>query len=355
MKKVTMAGGWMKWVGGLALALALLVAGLGWLAPAGAQQALAGEAGLNMAYLPWVPNDAPPPLPEFVLRITPAGGLTASTYTPHSFQLSNNPASQLRITQVRIDLSTAAFMDMVYDPFGLAGDFVSKDVTIDYDTGVGFAGRLYDGFHDDGYDILTVGFNDFDPGEEFHFSVDVDPTSIRGVPAPGPYESGSVSGMELSGATVSVIFENGLVLTGRTWRMPGSLSGSELYLRAGLPPQPAVSVVGQPVLPATVSDPNQVVRVSGPAGQRVTVLVIEGGQFTDGLPGGGFDIDPYEANSALGAQEFTATMWGGSVDIPITLSRTHVSGGYNMILVVFKDGFGLAGPASPPIVLRLVN
>lgn len=46
---------------------------------------------------------------------------------------------------------------------------------------------------------------------------------------------------------------------------------------------------------------------------------------------------------------------GGTVDIPITLSRTHVSGGYNMILVVFKDGFGLAGPASPPIVLRLVN
>lgn len=308
---------------------------------------------LPIAYQP----AALPPLPEFVLRITPQGGINASTYSSNSFQLTNNPDSGLKITQVRIDLSTSFFMDMVYDPYGQAGDFVAKDFTIDLDQGVGFAGRSFEGFHDDGFDILTVNFTDFNPGEQFNFSVDVDPTSIRGVPAPGPGESGSVSGLELSGATITVTFEGGLVLTGQTIRIPGSNSGSQLFLRPGLSPAPSVEVVGHAGNLITVTDPNQVLRVSGPAGQRVHVLIVQGALFTQGLPGGGFDIDPYESNSALepGLQSITAYMAGNSIDIPITITKTQVEGGWNNILVYFSDRYDFTGMASTPLVLELRN
>lgn len=310
------------------------------------------------ALLPLILNPPPlPALPEFVLRITPEGGINASTYSSHSFQLTNSAGNSENVTQVRLDLSTSFFMDMVYDPNGQAGDFVAKDFTIDLDPGVGFAGRSYEGFHDDGFDILTVNFTDFNPGEQFDFSVDVDPTSIRGVPAPGPGESGSVSGLELSGATVTVTYAGGGMVTGQMIRMPGSNSGSQLFLRPGLAAAPTVEVVGVAGNMATVADPNQVLRVSGPAGQRVHVIIVQGALFTQGLPGGGFDIDPFESNSVLepGLQSLTAYMAGTTIDIPITLTRTQVEGGWNNILVFFSDTYDFTGLAAPPIVLELQN
>jgi hypothetical protein len=140
-------------------------------------------------------------------------------------------------------------------------------------------------------------------------------------------------------------------------RMPDSNSGSQLRLRPGLAVAPVVEVVGVPGNTATVSDPNQVLRVSGPAGQRVHVLIAQGALFTEGLPGGGFDIDPYESNSVLepGLQSLTAYMAGTSIDIPITLTKTQMEGGWNNILVFFSDTYDFTGRASPPIVLELQN
>jgi hypothetical protein len=293
---------------------------------------------------------------EAVLQITPNGGINASTFEPGSFVLTNLPASSTQITQVRIDLRTAALPDMVFDPFGTAGDLIAKDLEIDSDPSpVGFLDHTFDSPHDDGFDVLILNFSDFDPGEQVSFSIDVDPTSIRGAAAPGPGESGSVSGLELCGAAITVSFANSLTLTGQTFWIPGSSSGSVARLRQGLPPQPAVMVENVPAPPTTVNAPNQVIQVSGaPPWTTAVVLVIEGGLFTAGLPGGGFDIDPFEANSALQANEYRGLVNdNGQVNIPITLFRSDANSGLNHILVVLQDVYGYSGAVSSPIVLEL--
>jgi hypothetical protein len=258
---------------------------------------------------------------------------------------------------VIIDLRTAALPDLVFDPYGTAGDLVAKDVTIDSNPGVvGFTGHIYGSPHDGGFDVLALNFNNFDPGEQVAFSVDVDPTSIRGVQAPGPAESGSVSGLEMSGATVTVSFANSLILTTTTHRIAGSSSGSAALIRENLPPQPAVSIENIPSPPATVSSAGQVVQISGGSiWATAVVVVIEGGLFTAGLPGGGFDIDPYEANSAILVQEYSQIVnYDGTAEIPITLTRSNDNSGLNHILVYFKDYHGYPGPTQEAIVLEFV-
>jgi hypothetical protein len=320
------------------------------------------QAGLDpQAYLPAI--IAPPPTPEppvssveALLEITPSGGINASTYNSGAFIITNASNSTARINQVVIDLRTAAFPDMVFDPFGTAGDLVAKDVTIDSNPGVvGFTGHSYSSPHDDGFDVLTLNFNNFDPGEKIFFSVDVDPTTIRGVEAPGPAESGSVSGLELSGVTVIVSFANSLVISSNALRVPGSSSGSAALIRENLPVEPVAEIENIPSTPATVASANQVVQISGaPVWSTAVVVVIEGGLFTDGLPGGGFDIDPYEANSAIKVNEFSLLVNNdGTADIPITLTRTDDDGGLNHILVYLKDYYGYSGPASETMILEL--
>lgn len=312
-------------------------------------------ARLDPTLTPTSVPTVPPSTVEARLLITENGGINASTYVPGSFVIINESASTARIEQVRIDLRTAIFPDMVFDPYGTAGDTVAKDVEIDSDPGlVGYLGRTYGSPHDDGFDILYLNFNNFDPGESVAFSVDVDPTSIRGSSAPGPFESGSVSGLELSGATVNISFANGLELTQRTYRIPNSLSGSQALIRSGLPPAPTAEIVGVPAPPATVSEASQVVRVGGLPYSQVRVLVVEGGLFTAGLPGGGFDIDPYEDNSAVVIREYSSMTGGdGTADIPIQISRSMPEAGFNHVVVVFENYFGMRGPTSPVIVLEL--
>ncbi len=343
----------------LVLLPAILAAGFSRLKPVAGARSTWRAGGLSPSiYLPlMLQPQSVPPLPEFTLQITPEGGINASTYNANSFRLANHPDSGQRITQVRLDLSSGLFPKMVFDPYGIAGDLVAKDLAIDFDSGVGFAGHSYEGFRDDGYDILVLNFTNFDPGEQFNFSVDVDPTSIRGVGAPGPGESGSVSGLEVTGATATVSFDSGLVLAGQSYRTQNSTSGSQLTLRQGLPVRPTIEIVGVPVLPATVSGSNQVARISGPAGQYVRLLVVQGALFTAGLPGGGFNIEPYDANSALepGLQEYRVFMPGNSIDIPILLYRTQPEGGLNYITVAFENSYGMPGLVADPVVLELQN
>lgn len=320
------------------------------------------KSGLDQfAYLPAVVFPPPFPTPpassvEAYLRITPTGGINASTFNPGTFIIINEAGSSQRISEVVIDLSTAAFPDMVFDPFGTAGDQVAKDVTIDSNPAtVGFLTHFYSSPHDGGYDILTLRFNDFDPGETVAFSVDVDPTSIKGVQAPGPAESGSVSGLEMSGATVSVLFDNNLLIIGRTLPLSGSDSGSEAIIRENLPTQPFVTIENVPTTPATVASAGQVVQIAGGHPWSTAVIqIIEGGLFTAGLPNGGFDIDPYEANSAIQVNEYRQLVsYDGNIDIPVTLTKANAEGGLNHILVYFEDYHGYNGLPADPIILEL--
>jgi len=316
-----------------------------------------GQAGEEEAtlFLPLIVTpEALPPLPEAVVRIEPGGGMNGSTFTPGSFVIINPTSHEQQITEMMIDLRTAVFPDMVFDPNGLAGDVVAKDVQVDSDGSlVGYSGRSYASPHDDGFDLLILQFADFDPGEQFAFSVDVDPTSIRGTAVPGPHESGSVSGLELAGTTITVTFDDSLMLTGQTFLIPGSVSGSEALVRAGLPGSPLVTIGGIGGNTAVVTDPHQILQVTGDPKCLVHVLIIEGGLF---LEGAGFDIDPFEANSAIGVQAgITAvTNSDGQADIPISLSHTMGNeGGFNYILLVQENDYRMLGATSSPITLKL--
>ncbi|MEB3358225.1 MAG: malectin domain-containing carbohydrate-binding protein, partial [Synechococcales bacterium] len=243
--------------------------------------------------------------------------------------------------------------DIVFDPFGLAGDPVSKNLKVDSgEVETGYQSFSYFQPHAGGFDVVEILFDDFDPGETFTFSVDNDPTSIQGLPAPGPGDSGSISGLELIGSRVTVTFDDGSVLSGEPYRIADSDVGSEVLLTVAPPPEPQLAVVGLPTLPAVVSNPNQTIRVSGPSGSAVSLLHIEAALFTDN--GSGFDLDPFEANTALVVNELPATIGtAGFVDIPVTLTKSDPEAGLNYITAVIKGSEGTTSLVPAPIVLEL--
>jgi hypothetical protein len=288
------------------------------------------------------------------IEVTPTGVLNASTYATGALTITNTSASFEKIRRVRLDLRTALLRDLVFDPLGIAGDLVAKCFTADAGavaTGLVApgdpCGAPFESPHDGGYDVLALEFTDFAPGEQFAFSLDVDPTSIRGIAAPGPNESGSVSGLELAGSQVTMEFNDGAVLSGELYRVPGSLGGSQCLLRTTPIAAPSIQLLGRDSSPTVVPGAAQTVRVTGDPGHTVAVLVVEGGRFTSGVPGGGFDLDPYEANSAIALSEATAVVGpGGTVDVPVTLTHTGGDGGINLIVAARIEA-GLGGAVGP--------
>jgi hypothetical protein len=176
--------------------------------------------------------DLPEAAASATLEITPDGGLGASTFGGGSFQLSNTSEPGVQITSVSINLSTGILPDMVFDPTGSGGDATASALTANSgaaETGfVAPTDPAVDPFsqaRNGGFDVLDIAFTDFDPGEQFNFTTDVDPNNIQGVPGAGA--AGAVSGYELAGATVTITFSNGE--TARrialrrwiAWRRPG--------------------------------------------------------------------------------------------------------------------------------------
>lgn len=310
----------------------------------------------SLVYLPFLEHAASPPTVTAArLSVTPHDNLNASTFTPGAFSLHNDSPGGETIVQLRIDLRTAVLPDLVFDPYGTAGDLVAKDLQIDaMPQPVGFVGHNYLLAHDGGYDMLDLHFTDFNSGESIAFSVDVDPTSIRGAAGPGPNEAGSIAGLEMIGATITVIFAGEISVSAQLGPIPGSLSGSEAVVRADLPPMPTLSIIGVPLPPTTVTEPAQWVRVGGPAGHTVRLVVGEGGLFTNGVPGGGFDLDPYEVNSLVGVNYYSGTLnQQGFVDIPITLTRSQIDAGRNVITAALENVFEHRGGVTAPVVLDL--
>jgi hypothetical protein len=362
----------LSYAGGILLVLVLTLVLIGFPAASIASPDITmtpSATPVDQEYLPFTSDDATPtPVPTptdtpysaaAAVDVTFGKPINASTYVDRSFRVFNESLNGETLEEVRIDLSTAIFPDMVFDPHGEAGDMVAKDVTVDISVGLDFEGWTYNGPHDGGFNILILKFRNFDHGDQFAFSVDVDPTSIQGVAAPGPMESGSVGGLELVGATITATFDDGTVLVNQTYRTPddggagADHSGAVAVLRPGAPERPALEVL-EVAAPATVTDQNQTVRVSGPAGRPVIVLVVEGGIFIEGE---GFDVDRFEANSAITTREYAGVIGlDGTVDIPILLTRTTLpggEGGLNIITAVFDNHHGLRGEVTAPLVLEL--
>ena len=291
------------------------------------------------------------------ISIGPAnGGLFASTFNSGSFQVENSSPDGQMIESVSFDLSTSIFPDMVFDPVGAAGDSAFKGFTPDSGaTPTGLTTHLFEEPHDGGFDRLVVNFADFEPGELFTFSVDVDPTSITGSAPPGPNDSGSVSGLELAGTWVTLTFDDGTTLQAETWREPGSISESASVARLGLPAAPTLEIVGEPGNQVLSDSSEVVLHITGEPGANVRVLVAEGGLFVEGVPGGGFDIDPFEANTLLGVVEHTATLGpDGSLDLPVSLENSESGGGLNHLVCVLEGEDGTTGALSNVIVAEIL-
>ncbi len=295
---------------------------------------------------------------EAFIIITPSGGIDASTYGNGTMQISNNSVNAVRISAVSLDLSSALFPDIVFDPVGLAGDVVAK--CLSSNSGAAATGYLapadpcvdpFFGPHDGGYDGANLAFSEFDPGETFTFSVDIDPTSIQGGSTSGA--AGSVSGLEMTGAVVIVDFDNGETITSTLFRTPASTSGGENIFKAGSPPAPGIAILGIPGPPAIVANPNQIVRLSGTPGSTIRLFRVEGELELVAAPG--FDLDPFEANTAVILEEFTTVLNGsGIADVPVILtSNTTAALNHFVAAVQDDDGSGRMSPASDVIVLEL--
>ncbi len=290
---------------------------------------------------------------QATMVIDPGGNINeSSTYGYGSFNLSNESTNGQKITRMRLDISSAIMPDSVFDPYGLAGDPIGKDFTLD-NGNVGVTSNTWFAPNGGGFDTLEVTFDDFQPGETLRFSADIDPTNVKGAPDPGPNHSASISGMDLTGAHLRVEFDDGSVQEGTLFRSPGSDTGSRGTVFTGAPPEAEIEVVGV-CSPAILSNANQTVTVYGPQGYGVRLIVVESAFYLQGVPNGGFDIDPFEYNTALSITEHTATIDGsGSAQIPVTLTNSGQDAGYNVISAVLVDAQGNEGPVSQTLVLQL--
>jgi len=266
------------------------------------------------------------PTPEALIEVNPGGDLFASTFTGGSFQIHNT--GEADIVSMTLDLSTAWMMDVVFDPEGTAGDAAGKCLTVDSGgAATGFVAPSdpctdpFSVFHngtdaDDGYDVLTVNFTDFNPGESFTFSADLDPTSIKDATDTG--DAGAISGFEIIGASVSVEFSGGVVLDSNLYD-EGSLGGSAATMTTNEAPAPTIDMQGVTV-PTVLSEAGQTVLISGTPGANFSILQPVARLYLDENTPGGYDIDPFESNEALAKTLYSGTFDGsGNASVPVTL------------------------------------
>jgi hypothetical protein len=299
----------------------------------------------------------------------------ASTFTSESLVVTNTSTAGEQIAAVAIDLADgpAMFPDLVFDPVGGAGDTQGKEVTLDSVTGIVVlaAPPSYGKPLGGGFSTATVtfpvdegdaeAFGPLGPGSAARFSFDVDPTSIQGT-APEPVPAAApVSGAELHGATVAVTFSDGSILAGDLVLTPGTDNSSHLTLAPGEPlARPALARAGGRAAPAVAFDPAQQIVVSGPAGASGVMVVAEGHLNVVDAPGGGTDLDPFEANTAAAITEVPFTIGAdGTATVAVTLSDTPgqqpllpLVSGINYLTAYLKDG-ERTGPVSDPLVIRL--
>lgn len=223
----------------------------------------------------------PTPVPGAEMTVNAGGGIGASTYTGGSFVLTNS--GDVDITGMEIDLSTSFLntpnSQMVFDPTGQAGDSASKALEIDSDGGTGAvaSGTFGGGSDEDGYDTLATTFSDFDPGETVTFSVDIDPTSIKDASTTG--DAGSVSGLEMAGATVTIDYADGSQKVGQLFG-DGSAGGSMIVLDEDQPAAPTLTLNGEAGTVATDTT-TPTLDITGPAGATVQVMAVVAGLGND--------------------------------------------------------------------------
>ena len=301
--------------------------------------------------------------PSASIKVTPTGTLGESTFNGGSLSVENLSGGGTQISTVTFDLTNSLFLDMVFDPTGAAGD--QGALCLNPDGGATETGFIapndpcVDPFSvpkDGGFLQMTFSFNDFDPSETFTFSVDVDPTSIQGNQGVG--DAGSVGGVEMIGSAITVAFSNETVVTNDLFYLLESDGGAEAIVTETPLEAPTIELEGAPEVEAqSVTGFQQNILVTGPVGAQVRLFQIDGRLNLEGS--NGFDIDPFEANEAIGVVDtYTETIGAdGTVLIPVTLDRSFFggafTGGLNHFMAALEGTF--FGRTSNRLVLELEN
>lgn len=273
---------------------------------------------------------------------------SSSTNTSGAFQVENLSTGGVKITSLTINTGTAMLPDIVFDPAGTAGDPDGKAFQLDSFSGSGTPVHSFESPHDgvgseDGYEVLRVTCGpsvDFGPGDTMTFSADIDPTSVKGAAGPGPEHSASISGLEMIGATVTVTFSDGTVRSVRTAGITGPSNTNKTsmaLLAADNLDTPGISVPGQTSPFTTATQPT--VRISGPPGASGKLWVFSAALYLADVPGGGYDIDPYEVNKVIDFISPDVTIGGGGfTDVTLTLDWTAATGGIHFVSAVLLNG-----------------
>ena len=255
---------------------------------------------------------------EALLTIMPGEReVQQSNFNWRSFQLTNT--GEKRIVAAFIDVTDALFPDIVFDEDGTGGDDVAKVLSHDWGTtetlpvaidqyqwqwlpargsdfvasaefspaelddvnnlfvnelsnsGLGAAG---------GFRGELILFEDFGSAETYEFSGDMDPNSLAGlsqgsVGLHAEWDVGGVSGAEMIGSVVSVLFGDGTTASG-TIAADNSQAGSVAVISNDLMEAPGLAVgdvdAGESGTYSTSSLP---VVVTAPAGSTVRVSMVQ--------------------------------------------------------------------------------
>jgi hypothetical protein len=268
------------------------------------------------------------------LLITPGTALNASTYAEPAYELTNTGTTAIRT--LTIDLHNSLIAGTVFDPLGTFGDTTALDFT-PYGSVPVSATWAYgpNPVTEGGYSTLAVTFGGagLAAGQTFAFRLDADPASIEG-PAPGPNESGSISGFEHIGASVTAGTVDGGSITGEVFTQ-GSAGGGMATLGSALLAAPVLSmstVGGTPLvtdavggilkanlpgLNAGAGSPGNdvVVEISGTAGQTVRLAISEIGGVGMDIP-----LGSHEGNTVLQNPSFVDVTLGASGTASVALA-----------------------------------
>ena len=240
-----------------------------------------------------VDDDGAQTLGEAVLTITIDDGdnVQASNFGSNSFQITNT--GEKTIAQIDIDVTNALFPDTVFDPFGIAGDTLGKELVIDTDGDTGVvapSNASYIGVGGTaGFEGLQLVFDEavnggFENGETLGFSVDMDPNSIAGADktildsgAAPVWDIGGVSGAELIGSSFTVTFTDGTTATGQLQGTGNQASAQGLATQAVQDASVALTVNGLSAGGVgTYEESGPTVIINGTAGETARVVLAKG-------------------------------------------------------------------------------
>ena len=321
-----------------------------------------------------IDDDDAPEIGAATLVITPTGGIKTSTYNADSFVITNT--GDKVITRVVLDISDALYPDMVFDPFGQAGDTISKVLTIDTNGGTGVvapdsssyigAGGIA-GF--EGIQLVfDAGVNGgFQSNEAIGFSVDNDPNSIAGAvkntldAGSNPsWDVGGVSGAELIGSTFTVEFSDGTSATGRLQGIGNQSGAAGIASQASPNLDVTLTVNGLAEGGAgTYGAGGPTVFIQGQAGETARVVLTKGfiQPVTNEFPD---TADPNEYHdqldaqlAALAASDFPANnaVQFQTVDILLDGSQQDISAEFDFLDVA---GFNLTSFVESELPLGFV-